>query len=330
MKTKLKIASFIYILCLSSLQSAPAQTTNGLVAYYPFNGNAKDSVGTTPGINGTVNDVSFTTGIKGLPNTACHFSGTSWIDVVDNPVFEFTGDYSISVWLKYTSPQNNGWNYSMVLCKGGYGSPGFQYFIDCNSSGADSASVLYRTPGSNNQLTINTNDLIKIDDGNWHNHFLIRKQDSLYLYIDGALISSKLGGASGTLASTYPLRFGANQDVTSNQNYQGDMDEVRFYNRALSDSEISGVVGTIPLYYRTHQSGNWNDTNTWEASPAANFSIGVKTPVTNTPDFTNAYSVLIRNSHIVTVTKDVSVSKTTLNTSGKLQVNTGIKFTLVH
>src|ERR1039457_5912130 len=60
--------------------SSQAQTflTNGLVAYYPFNGNANDASGN--GINGTVHAATLSTNFFGIPNTAYSFPGTNIID----------------------------------------------------------------------------------------------------------------------------------------------------------------------------------------------------------------------------------------------------------
>src|ERR1039458_7332306 len=61
-----------------------AQTfvTNGLVAYYPFNGNASDAFGTN---NGTVYGATLTTNRFGIPNAAYYFNGTNnYIDILQN------------------------------------------------------------------------------------------------------------------------------------------------------------------------------------------------------------------------------------------------------
>ena len=111
------------------------------IAYYPFNGNANEALGTTPGINGTVNGAVLTTGITGAPNTAYSFNDNNWIDFTNNNIFNFgNSDYTISIWLKYISNQPDG--YSMIFCKDGYNTPGYQAFTDYPNVGV----ILYRTP----------------------------------------------------------------------------------------------------------------------------------------------------------------------------------------
>ena len=72
-------------------------------------------------------------------------------------------------------------------------------------------------------------------------------------------------------------------------------------------------------YYRSRQSGNWNDVNTWESSPVLDFSSGLVSPATLTPDF-NAMKINILNTHTVTVISNVTIARTFINTGGTLNV----------
>ena len=58
-----------------SLPTTLAQFTNGLVAYYPFNGNANDESGN--GHNGTVQGPTLTTDRNGAASKAYTFDGTN-------------------------------------------------------------------------------------------------------------------------------------------------------------------------------------------------------------------------------------------------------------
>jgi len=61
-------------LALAAQVQGQSFLTNGLVAYYPFNGNANDAVGTN---NGTVQGATLTTDRFGNPNSAYSFNGSS-------------------------------------------------------------------------------------------------------------------------------------------------------------------------------------------------------------------------------------------------------------
>ncbi len=76
-------------------------------------------------------------------------------------------------------------------------------------------------------------------------------------------------------------------------------------------------------YFRSKQSGNWNDVNTWESSPD-NITWQA---ATLTPDF-NATSITIRNSNTITVTANVTVAHVFVNPGSALITATGITFTV--
>ena len=82
---------------------------NGLVGYWPFNGNANDESGN--GNDGIINGAILTTARNGNPNEAFNFSGQSGVEspsikVLDNSSLNFPtqGQFSLSVWmnLKFT------------------------------------------------------------------------------------------------------------------------------------------------------------------------------------------------------------------------------------
>ncbi|MFM7758107.1 MAG: hypothetical protein ACKO6J_04150, partial [Crocinitomicaceae bacterium] len=74
--------------------------TNGLVGWWPFNGNANDESGN--GNNGTVNGATLTTDRFVNINAAYNFNGTSdFISVMDNSSLDLlTNQYTLSVWFK--------------------------------------------------------------------------------------------------------------------------------------------------------------------------------------------------------------------------------------
>ena len=79
-------------------QSLPNYVSaNGLVAYYPFNGNADDESGN--GNNGTVNGAILADDRFGNPNSAYEFNGTSNnIEITAQFYNNGWNDYSVSLW----------------------------------------------------------------------------------------------------------------------------------------------------------------------------------------------------------------------------------------
>ena len=65
----------------------------------------------------------------------------------------------------------------------------------------------------------------------------------ILLYIDGALQGSQVQTGNISAFST-PFRIGTNTDFT--RNYNGSIDDVRVYNRALSPSDILQLYDITP------------------------------------------------------------------------------------
>src|SRR5258708_35869973 len=76
--------------------------------------------------------------------------------------------------------------------------------------------------------------------------------------------------------------------------------------------------------YRSHQSGNWNDVNTWESFD------GVSTwvyPSPSTPSSAMGTIVTIR-AHTITVTASVAIDETTVQSGGTIVINPGVTLSL--
>ncbi|MBL4648890.1 MAG: hypothetical protein JKY03_04105, partial [Aureispira sp.] len=74
----------LFILCFVAM-NIQAQLSNGLVAHYPFSGDATDAIGT---VDGTVSNATLTTDRFGTANSAYSFTSTgsnrSFIDFGNN------------------------------------------------------------------------------------------------------------------------------------------------------------------------------------------------------------------------------------------------------
>jgi len=120
---------------LSWFPGAWADLSDGLVAYYPFNGNANDESGN--GNHGTVNGATLTEDLFENAESAYSFDGTnSFIEVMDTPALRLNNtDFTVSAWVyeternvsyqdailtKRSSGSRNGWFYSIRGNAGGY------------------------------------------------------------------------------------------------------------------------------------------------------------------------------------------------------------------
>lgn len=209
-----------------TISSNDAITNDGLIAYYPFNGNANDE--SSNNNNGIVEGAILTTDRYGNPNKAYSFNHTS-ISTNSNILTKTT--YSISGWFKQEG--NNG--YVGIIFTNGNPIHGSMYggcwmYFDPYSN-----RITYEEgPSKGGASTIINN----IND--WH-HFVIvsKKGDSIKLYLDGNLVQTNpYYNDTDNISQNIPLTFGRGFDHSLDFAFIGKLDDFRIYNRPLTDSEI--------------------------------------------------------------------------------------------
>ena len=239
MKQRITILLFILLCKFSAFAQVPSYVpTNGLVGWWPFNGNANDESGN--GNNGTVNGATLTSDRFGNINKAYYFNGNSNEILVPHNNSLNALPITISVWFKTATPQQN----KMMVNK--YGCTTYNgYSFNLNNS---KASAYYFSSGNQNiglnldQLSSNNQNL---NDFQWHHGILVIKADSAKVYIDNSLVINKAitNGQLSITNTTEDLHFakyplGSCGGVGQNYFYDGILDDIGIWNRALSASEI--------------------------------------------------------------------------------------------
>ena len=210
--------------------------TNGLVGYWPFNGNANDESGNNN--NGTVSGATLTTDRFGNANKAYSFDGTNdYISVLDNNSLDLTNQLTLSAWF-FTdgSKVNQG-----LLGKGGLNNAHTGYALLLQvSNPATSGVVLQNLPTTTAKEAYSPTNIAN----NWHNFTGTYNGTTLKLYIDGVLtVSSNVTISLSN--STSNLFFG--QELSGFRYFKGILDDIRIYNRALTQQEISAIYTECDL-----------------------------------------------------------------------------------
>jgi hypothetical protein len=251
MKKILLCILFAHISTLGFSQVPSYVPANGLVGYWPFNGNANDESGN--GNNGTVNGATMTTDRNGVANLAYSFDGN---DFIQTPNQNLSGSVSFSGWYKMSNFNfpNNDMFYvsnqsptnditSTNICFGFRGSGG-QYGHSTYLS-----SPLTGYYATNNLPTTNV----------WHHIACVFENGSyVKMYLDNVLIYSNMNVLTNSSQASLPLLFGGTG--TSSFYYIGQLDDIGIWNRALTDCEIQN------LYTST------NPTNTTTASACNSYT----------------------------------------------------------
>jgi hypothetical protein len=257
--------------------------TNGLVGYWPFCGNANDLSGN--GNNGTVNGATLTTDRFGVANSAYSFNGNSNIIVPYTSSQLITGFASYSLWVNANSLPTSGF-VSHLISK-------------------------YNNLTNQREFTIEfDNSLIKynINDGtSWHTagsgvssninqwYFVFSSYDknqnpTTKLYVNGVLVGTDNSFQGNIPNNSLPLIF-SNLSGVGLTPFTGKLDDIGFWNRALTQQEIT------QLYNAGQATYSW--------SPG-----GATTPsITVSPTQTTTYTCTITmNGTTTTQTQTITVN----------------------
>ncbi len=207
-------------------------SNSGLVAAYGFNENSGTVVNDNSGNgnNGTLtNGPSWSA--SGKYGSAISFDGTNdYINVSDANSLDLTNRMTVEAWVYAT----NLTGYKTAICKEN-GSSNLAYALSPNNSTSGSSNQRPNTRiriGSSTSTVTGTN---KLSANTWTHLASTYDGSVLRLYVNGVLASST--NVTGNISvTTNPLRIGGSTALS--QYFMGMIDEVRIYNRALSQSEI--------------------------------------------------------------------------------------------
>lgn len=202
--------------------TTPVDINTGLIAFYPFNGNANDA--SNNGNNGIVNGAILTTDRNGIANSSYSFSNGNNISIPMTQQLHNLPIRTFCCWFKMNNNQNGGRIFETTYLNGG---------ISINNNVLD---AWYNNGARECNVTNTTINLIN----EWH--FLVYTTNSNNgegkIYLDGNLVNSRTGGPFNApqnwLNSFLRIGVGAQGEAIN-----GKIDDIRIYNRLLNQSEIS-------------------------------------------------------------------------------------------
>jgi hypothetical protein len=292
MKTFFINMLLIFTATLSFAQVPNYVPTNGLVGWWPFSGNAIDSSGN--GNNGTVNGATLTADRNGLASKAYSFDGVDdFIDCPDNP-FDFgANDFTVSAWINRGSSSN----YGMIFSKERALSPDIYQFRLFISNGIytnalnkacffiqDANNNFLPQPTMPNGYNLQSNSPIQVNQ--WVHIVIVRNGINYNFFQDGILIATAIAPAGLNFSNNNNFRIGARYTTngTSAQDFfNGKIDDIAFWNRALTQCEISDLYNA--------QVGSSATSNTLTQSSCNSFTLNNQTYTqsgTYTQNLTNA------------------------------------------
>jgi probable HAF family extracellular repeat protein len=217
----------------------PAFLTNGLVAYYPFNGSANDESGNQN--NGIVNSATLTNNRFGFSKNAFNFDSNvdSKITIQSSAANQLADYFSVSIWARF----NRDWTYhSEDLIGTFFGSKpnwsGWNLSVDTESSTQIGPVFVVFAAGQNGVTKAAVAKVDFSDLRNW-NHFVATKSNNfILLYRNGIKIAE--ASLQSPVSASRNIILGGSANPVSGANNR-DVDDVRIYNRTLSDVEVKSL-----------------------------------------------------------------------------------------
>jgi len=165
-------------------------------------------------------------------------NGTDYVDLKDDKIFSLE-KFTVGSWIRVNESDLS--NPAIMINKGGFNSEekgkNMNYGFWFNSKGIIQGGF---ETDSGEYFAANSTD--KYNDGKWHYIVLSNDGNLLKLYVDGKPVSIKAtNGTKPDNSGSQPLRIGANS-LEEDKFFKGNIDEVRVWNRALTDSEVNDLV----------------------------------------------------------------------------------------
>lgn len=224
--------------------------SDGLIAYYPFNGNALDESGN--GNDGIVEGAMLTQDRFGNSNRAYFFDGTTRI-VAPNP-FSVSGSvlqpFTISAWVKSTTEKT-----AATILSEWYGcGTNPRHFAltlrnepDNNQGGYPATSVTAEVIGVETAVIADRN---KVADDLWHHLVFVRSATAVSVYLDGNLENSKPASPPNRVNIGLSITIGDILTGTgcagNDHHFEGLIDDIRIYDRTLTEEEIQSLLNQPP------------------------------------------------------------------------------------
>jgi len=225
-----------HILLLSLLAAASslaAQTTNGLIAYYPFDGTLTDVTGNSANTGIPSGDVLF---LCGVDETALAFNGATDQVNIAGPLTEEFNVENFSLSFHFKSTGDAGTQYLLSKrrtdCAGD-----FAFFIRYRAATRTLNAVFAETPNKSVSLIHQLPD-----DRCWFHVALVRDENRIKLFIDGQSVQEGVTVGRINIENDGDLIIGNTDCLGPNEApFDGLMDELRFYDRVLGVDEIRNL-----------------------------------------------------------------------------------------
>ena len=198
--------------------------TNGLVAYYPFNGNANDLSGYHN--DGIVYGATPISDRHGISNSALIFDGENdYIEINHSSSLNIIQQISISFWAKFETSGPYYYPYHIIEKHG------------CWGLGQRENDIYWSVTTSKGEFGVWT---LNFNFNQWYHFVMLYDGSKIMTFVNGQLYVSN--PASGSIITNTNKVYISRYNFGGDYFFDGTLDDIRIYNRKLSDAEIISVV----------------------------------------------------------------------------------------
>lgn len=209
--------------------------TDGLISYWPFTGTTTDIIGARNGVK--YGDTALTTGVKVVASTAYTFDGAG--DYIRVPVptpLNKTSTFSISVWVKFNAFVTSG----AIIGQRDYPS-GYNQF-DWSLIQQTAAVSFYTCKETVAPCYGIDSPIANFSTGTYYHLVGVYDNTNMKFYVNGTYIGTNTFAHTNVATSTVDMIIGGQLDWGNPQGYtKVVVDEVRLYNRVLTQTEITNI-----------------------------------------------------------------------------------------
>lgn len=254
----MKITSSILIALIftvTPIQSF-ADIDSGLVASYSFSGNYLDESGNNN--NGTpVSSPVFVNDRFNSPSSAISLNGDSQYVSLPSSIKLYTG-MSISFWFRTTASDPDPFYFGMFMIDRDI----CNWYRDWDITLGSGGKIIFTTGTNSGDHQLPT--VKDLNDGQWH-HIVITLDSAArkkHIYVDRILARTANFTVTSFVNNNIPIYVGASVcGPMDHDRYRGDIDDIRFYNRAVTQPEINRLFFGDISYVRVIPEGLYHKQN---------------------------------------------------------------------
>ena len=247
-------------------------STDGLVGWWPFNGDANDESGN--GNNGTVNGATLTSDRNSLSDKSYYFDGSNDIVVNNNSISFLNNEISLSTWIYMSNISYD----DRIISKDKNDHANRDFTLKITSSGLVQFTVF---SSGDNGTTLLSNQ--QLQSNKWVHLAVTKSQSVIKIFINGILDNSM--NASTVIAQTSANLFFGKTSESWSEFFSGNIDDIGIWNRALTQKEITNLFTSVSLcttYVTINDTIIYNDTNYISINDTITYYDTVSVAVTDT------------------------------------------------